>query len=187
MEIIGIPTFWFRIQTLGTDIHSIEWTHDNPGSGNGWVCCHWRDGTIRDKIWVGVTKGIVDGGKLRAIYSDTELPTYHSSEQFYTAAQATGTAEGVTRKPIHHHSAIGLHDAVYLKYLDIRHTQSNRCRPGRLWMTHSVIGRRPVCVGVSPTGGYTQGNTGKLTGIHRMYPRLSAARLIPYGHLGAYD
>ena len=84
---------------------------------------------------------------------------YHTSEQFYTAAQATGTAEGLLgRKPIHHHSAIGLHDAVYLQVLDIRHTQSaNRCRPWLVDDTDSVIGRRPVCVGVSPTGGYTQG------------------------------
>ncbi len=158
--VIRYPTFWFRIQTLGTDIHSIEWTHDNPGSGNGWVCCHWRDGTIREKIWVGVTKGVVSDNKLRAIYSETELPTVsRTSEQFYTAAQATGTAEGVTgENPYTITQPLVYMMRCILKYwtYGTLNLQTNVAR-GLVDDTASVIGRRPVCVGVSPTGGYTQG------------------------------
>ncbi len=157
---IRYPTFWFRIQTLGTDIHSIEWTHDNPGSGNGWVCCHLRDGTIRDKVWVGVTKGIISDNKLRAIYSGTELPTVsRTSEQFYTAAQATGTAEGVTGE----NPYTITQPLVYMMRCILRYwtygtlnLQTDVAR-GLVDDNGSVIGLRPVCVGVSPTGGYTQG------------------------------
>ncbi|MFA5744571.1 MAG: hypothetical protein WC936_07185, partial [Candidatus Nanoarchaeia archaeon] len=158
--VIRYPTFWFRIRTLGTDIHSIEWTHDNPGSGNGWVCCHLRDGTIRDNIWVGVTKGVVSDNKLRAIYSETELPTVSlTSEQFYTAAQATGTAEGVTGENPYTitQPLVYIMRCIY-KYwtYGTLNLQTNVAR-GIVDDTTSVIGRRPVCVGVSPTGGYTQG------------------------------
>ena len=65
-----------------------------PEAETGGCVVTWRDGTIRDKIWVGVTKGIVDGGKLRAIYSDRTPDVSLTSEQFYTAAQATGTGRG---------------------------------------------------------------------------------------------
>lgn len=158
--VIRYPTFWFRILTLGTDIHSIEWTHDNPGSGNGWVCCHMRDGTIRDKVWVGVTKGIVNGGKLRAIYSETEFPTGSlTSEQFHTAAQATGTAEGLTGE----NTYTITQPLVYMMRCILKYwtygtlnLQTDVAR-GLVDDTTNEIGIRPICVGVSPTGGYTQG------------------------------
>ncbi len=184
--VIRYPTFWYRIQTLGTDIHSIEWTHDNPGSGNGWVCCHWRDGTIRDKVWVGVTKGVVSGGKLRAIYSETELPTVSlTSEQFYTAAQATGTAEGVTgENPYTINQPLVYIMRCILKYwtygtLDL---QTDVAR-GLVDDTTSAIGRRPVCVGVSPTGGYTQGIAASSQAYTDNISAVVCGEIDPYGNV----
>ncbi len=184
--VIRYPTFWFRIQTLGTDIHSIEWTHDNPGSGNGWVCCHLRDGTIRDKVWVGVTKGIVDGGKLRAIYSETELPTASlTSEQFYTAAQATGTAEGVTgENPYTITQPLVYMMRCILKYwtYGTLNLQTDVAR-GIVDDPTSAIGRRPVCFGVSPTGGYTQGIAASSQAYTENVSAVVCGEIDPYGNV----
>ena len=184
--VIRYPTFWFRILTLGADIHSIEWTHDNPGSGNGWVCCHWRDGTIRDKIWIGVTKGVVSDNKLRAIYSDTELPTVSlSSEQFYTAAQATGTAEGVTgENPYTIMQPLVYIMRCILKYwtYGTLNLQTDVAR-GIVDDTTSVIGRRPVCVGVSPTGGYTQGVAASTQAYTDNVSAVVCGEIDPYGNV----
>ena len=180
------PTFWFRVQTLGTDIHSIEWTHDNPGSGNGWVCCHWRDGTIRKNIWVGVTKGVVSDNKLRAIYSDTELPSVSmTSEQFYTAAQATGTAEGVTDE----NTYTITQPLVYMMRCILKYwtygtlnLQTDVAR-GLVDDTDSVNGRRPVCVGVSPTGGYTQGIAASSQAYTDNVSAVVNGEIDPYGNI----
>lgn len=184
--VIRYPTFWFRIQTLGTDIHSIEWTHDNPGSGNGWVCCHWRDGTIRDKVWVGVTKGVVSDNKLRAIYSETELPTVNlTSEQFYTAAQATGTAEGVTgENPYTITQPLVYIMRCILKYwtYGTLNLQTDIAR-GLVDDTTSVIGRRPVCVGVSPSGGYTQGIAADTQAYTDNVSAVVCGEIDPYGNV----
>jgi len=184
--VIRYPTFWFRIQTLGTDIHSIEWTHDNPGSGNGWVCCHWRNGTIRDNIWVGVTKGIVSDNKLRAIYSETELPAVSlTSEQFYTAAQATGTAEGVTGENPYTitQPLVYIMRCIY-KYwtYGTLNLQTDVAR-GLVDDSGSVIGRRPVCVSVSPTGGYTQGIAASSQAYIENVSAVVCGEIDPYGNL----
>lgn len=184
--VIRYPTCWFRILTLGADIHSIEWTHDNPGSGNGWVCCHWRDGTIRDKVWVGVTKGVVSDNKLRAIYSETELPTVSlSSEQFYTAAQATGTAEGVTgENPYTITQPLVYIMRCILKYwtYGTLNLQTDVAR-GIVDDTTSLIGKRPVCVGVSPTGGYTQGVAASTQAYADNVSAVVCGEIDPYGNV----
>ena len=185
---IRYPTFWFRIQTLGTDIHSIEWTHDNPGSGNGWVCCHVRDGTIRDKVWVGVTKGIIDGsGNLRSIYSHTDLPGgSRTSEQFYTAAQATGAAEGVTgENPYTITQPLVYIMRCILKYwtYGTLNLQTDVARGIVDDSPPAAIGKRPICVGVSPTGGYTQGTPASSQAYTDNVSAVVCGEIDPYGNV----
>ena len=157
--VIRYPTFWFRIQTLGTDIHSCEWTHDNPGSGNGWVCLSLARWHYRSKR-VGVTKGssVITNS---ARYTVTECPTVSRSHQssFIQRLRQPGPAEGVTGENPY---------TITQPLVYMMRCISNTWTYGTLNLKHYVARglvddttfcnwRRPVCVGVSPTGGYTQG------------------------------
>lgn len=181
------PTFWFRVTPLGTDIHMLEFTWDTPPCGNGWVCCHWYNGTIRLYVWVGTFEGIVDGGKLRSVYSDTLTPTVSmTNEAFRDAAQATGAAEGLTGDDNTYTISQGL---IYIMRMILMYwtygtlnLQTDVSR-GIVDDTSSVVGKRPVGYGVALTGGYTQGTPASTQAYTDNTSAVVNGEVNPYGNV----
>ena len=156
------PSFWWRITPLGPDQRMVEFTWDDPGISDDWVPCHLYDGRIAEYIYVGVFEGYVDGnGKLRSIYSTSLKPTVSkTNEAFRTAAQATGTAEGLSAENNTYTISQPLPYIMrtLLKYWQYKtlDMQSDVAR-GICDDGSSVVGLRPIGYGMSLTGGYTQG------------------------------
>ena len=157
------PSFWWRVTPLGTDIHHVEFTWDDPGSNTDWIPCHLYDGRIAEYIYVGAFKGYNDNGKLRSIYSTSLKPTVSlTNEAFRNLAQATGTAEGLSGKdntytisqPLPYIMRTLLKYWAY-KTLDLQ-TNVARGICNGTWDD----GGREICVGISLTGGNTQGIPG---------------------------
>ncbi|MBE6506424.1 MAG: hypothetical protein E7Z72_00660 [Methanocorpusculum parvum] len=157
------PSFWWRVTPLGTDIHHVEFTWDDPGSNTDWIPCHLYDGRIAEYIYVGAFKGYNDNGKLRSIYSTSLKPTVSlTNEAFRNLAQATGSAEGLSGKdntytisqPLPYIMRTLLKYWAY-KTLDLQ-TNVARGICNGTWDD----GGREICVGISLTGGNTQGIPG---------------------------
>lgn len=184
---VEYPSFWWRITPLGTDQRMVEFTWDDPGLDSDWVPCHLYDGRIAEYIYTGVFEGYVDGdGKLRSIYSTSLKPTVSkTNEAFRTAAQATGTAEGLSAEENTYTISQPLPYIMrtLLKYWQYKtlDLQTNVAR-GICDDGSSAVGLRPIGYGMSLTGGYTQGTAASTQAYADNTAAVVGGECNPYGN-----